>query len=78
MANPKDIESVRVYFDQHKHEIIDRFNATGAGIGKNDPTDDGYVIVVYLKTNKDLPAEPVILDDIPIKFEVTGGFELQN
>lgn len=78
MANPSDIESVREYFNQHKSEIIERFNAAGAGIGKKDASDEDYIIVVYLDTKDKLPTKSVVLDEIPVVFEVTGRFELQN
>ena len=75
MADPKNLESVREYFRTHKDEIIRKYHAEGAGVGKSG--DDRYLIVVYLKNKQDMPSEPVELDGIPLKFEVTGGFKKQ-
>ena len=78
MVDASDLESVRAYFRLHKQEIMERFKAHGVAIGKKNPTDQEYVIVVYLDNAKQLPQTPVILDNISVKFEVTGPFALQK
>jgi hypothetical protein len=78
MPDPKNLESVREYFRGRKEEIMKQYNAEGAGIGKAGAGDDRYAIVVYLKRKQDIPPEPVELDGIPVRFEVTGGFQLQQ
>jgi hypothetical protein len=78
MADPRHLQSVREYFHGHKEEIIRRYNAEGAGIGKQGSGDDRYAIVVYLKSQADRPKAPVEIEGIPLRFEVTGGFHLQR
>lgn len=78
MTDPRKLESVREYFLGRKEEIIRKYNAEGAGIGKQGAGNDPYAIVVYLKSKQDMPSEPVELDGIPVRFEVTGGFHLQR
>ncbi|MDO5972019.1 hypothetical protein Q4Q35_19640 [Flavivirga aquimarina] len=69
------LEDIRAVFKQDKALIIEKYNATGAGIGK-DGTQ--YVIVVYLE-NKLKPNEKVISNwkGIPIKLEFIGTIKPQ-
>lgn len=78
MVNARNLQEVREFFQAHKHEIILRYGAEGAGIGKQSPKDDSYVIVVYLGSRNAIPKETVILEGIPLKFEVTGRFKPQS
>ena len=45
----------------------------GLGIGKHD---DAYVLVVYLPAPRPDLAEPVVVDGVRLKFEVTGRFRV--
>lgn len=73
MTDAMDKQAVRDFFEARKREIIHRYHATGAGIGRPDPNGP-YVIVVYLESQAAVPAEPINLDGVPIRFEVTGKF----
>lgn len=67
------LESVRKVFQKDKKEIIQKYKASGAGIGKQE---DDYVIVVH---NSKIPAKE--REDhwktIPLKFEDIGEIRLQ-
>lgn len=78
MINPKNIDEVRTFFHKNKDDIIEKYHAIGAGIGKKNPQDEGYVIVVYLQDKQFLPENPVILSGVPLKFEITGKLNLQS
>jgi hypothetical protein len=78
VVDNNDLESVRAYFKLHKQEIMQRYKAHGIAIGKKHLSDTEYVIVVYLENNHEVPQEPVTLDGIELKFEVTGPFILQK
>ncbi len=71
MADAKNFDSVRKVLAARRQEIVKRYNAAGAGIGRQG---DEYCITVYLKTARDRPKEPVRVEGIPLKFEVTGEF----
>jgi hypothetical protein len=72
MIDTCDPQIVGQVLDRHRDEIVRRFNATGSGVGKRDPADDTHVIVVYLRSADDIPADPVFIEGIPVKFVVTG------
>ncbi len=72
MTDTTDLESVRQVLAQHKDEILKTYQAVGVGIGKQNLSDKSYVISVYLRSLNDLPAGPVSVDGVPLKFEVTG------
>lgn len=74
MADRGQLERVREHFHRRKEEIIRRYNAVGAGIGRQGSEDNRYAIVVYLRSEADRPKEPVEMDGIPLRFEVTGSF----
>ncbi len=76
--NPKNIDDVRKVLREHKEEIIQQYQAEGVAIGKRHPKDDSYIIVVYLATHRSLLKKPVVVDGIPLQFEVTGRFKLQQ
>lgn len=71
MSNSHTLDEVRRIFQRHKDEIIKLYQAEGAGIGKEDDT---HVIVVYLSSKSHRPDDPVSIEDIPLKFEITGPF----
>jgi hypothetical protein len=74
VADPTDIESVRELLRRKRSELIATYAATGVAIGKREPADQAYVLVVYLASRSMMPAEPHSLEGIPLKFEVTGRF----
>ena len=78
MVDQTNLETVRAFLKNHKEEIIKRYQAEGVAIGKEHPDDKDYVIVVYLHDAKQKPNDPVILDNIKLKFEVTGSFILHR
>lgn len=75
MTDPSNLEEVRALFARHRREIIERYEAHGAGVGRQG---DGYAIVVYLDSADQQPQEPVTLEGVPLKFEVTGPFTLHT
>lgn len=78
MVDTKNLQSVSDYLQAHKDKIISAYNANGVGVGKMKPDDEEYVIVVYINSEQQIPKAPVILDKVPLKFEVTGSFKLQT
>lgn len=78
MVDTKNLKEVSAYLEDHKDAIVQLYNAVGIGIGKLKPSDKSYILVVYLQDNQDLPALPVVLDNIPVKFVVTGTFHLHK
>jgi hypothetical protein len=77
VADPGDLESVRRLLEEHRQEVVRAYRAVGTGIGSSEPGGPGYAIVVYLKEKSDMPAEPVALEGVPLKFVVTGEFRPQ-
>ena len=78
MVDPRDLASVRTYLKEHKADLMQTYHANGIAIGKMNPTDDSYVIVIYLNDKKQKPTESINVDGIPLKFEITGPFVLQH
>ena len=72
MADPFDLESIRVLVKERGQEIIEKYNAEGIGIGKAYPGATSYVIVVYLAFKGRSIDEQEGFEGIPLKFEVTG------
>ena len=68
MVDNKNLSSVRDYLVRNKERIIDDYNAEGVGIGKMDLDDDRQVA----------PENPVKMDGVSFKFEVTGKFVLNT
>lgn len=77
MADSKDLQKVRYVLRRHREQIIKKYQAEGVGIGKNDPKDEKHVITVYLRTGLNMPKESVTIEDVPLKFEITGKFKLK-
>jgi hypothetical protein len=73
MADPLELEAVRSVLASRKDELIARYRAEGAAVGR-DESGEGYAIVVYLATTELLPEEEVEVEGIPLRFEVTGRF----
>jgi hypothetical protein len=77
-SDPQKLEDVRSVLHRNKADIIQRYRAEGVAIGKRQPRDESYVIVVYLSSRDKLPAEAVEIEGIPLHFEITGKFKLQK
>jgi hypothetical protein len=73
MADPLDLQAVRSVLASRKDELISRYRAEGAGVGKEE-SGTGYAIVVYVATSELVPEEHVEVEGIPLRFEVTGRF----
>lgn len=71
MADPSDLYDVRRVLSERRDELLSRFEAHGIGIGRGD---SGYVIVIYLDSPEDRPADAPDVEGVPLKFEVTGPF----
>lgn len=78
MVNDKELSSVQQYLETHKKEIISDYQAEGVAIGKMNPKDEAYIIVVYLRDKQSLPECAVKRDGISFKFEVTGQYVLHT
>lgn len=78
MVDTKNIQSVSDYLQKHKEEIIKTYKAQGVGVGKMAPGDEDFVLVVYLQAPQQVPTNPVMLDNVRLKFEVTGKFTLHT
>lgn len=76
MADPRSLESVRAVLAAHRDELVQRFSASGIGIGRPDP-GGSYVITVYLASSRDVPTVDAI-DGVPLRFEVTGPFRAHS
>jgi hypothetical protein len=67
-----DVEHVRAVLGRHRSDITTRYRAIGTGIGHALPPDEGYAIVVYLEREEHRPAGAVVIEDVPVRFEITG------
>lgn len=76
--NKKALEEVREVLARRKRELIDRFNAEGAAIGKADPKDSSYVITIYIADPSSIPDGSFEVEGIPLKFVVSGRFRAQE
>ena len=74
MADAANLEFVRGVLNRHREELRQRFRAVGIGIGKQAPSSAQHAIVVYLANSGDMPSEPVEVESVPVRFEVTGEF----
>ncbi len=70
------MDHVRVVLDRHREAIKARYRALGTGIGRRSSRDPTLVVVVYLQSEKDRPSGPQFIEDVPLKFEVTGTIHL--
>ena len=78
MVDTKNLQNVLDYFQANKDEIIKTYHAVGAAVGKDLKNNEQYVIVVYLKDKQHIPKEPIFLDNVSLRFEVTGAFNLHS
>jgi hypothetical protein len=74
MANATDLASVRQVLRKHKQQITRDYHATGTGIGKKDTASKEYVIVVYVKSKRDIPSRSVSIEGVSLRFLTTGEF----
>lgn len=70
----KSLEEIRIIFRQDKGEIIEKYSATGAGIGKEG---GDYVIVVYSDSLSKSPNEKLYWKNIPLKIRFIGHVKTQ-
>lgn len=75
MTDTHDLSYVRTVRQRYQEEILTRYHAVGMGIGRAAPPGDGYAIVVYLQSRRDLPETPPTVEGVPLRFEVTGVIE---
>jgi hypothetical protein len=73
----RDKEQVRAVLARHQDAIISRYNAAGVGIGKVHPTDEQYVITVYIEKKGEQPKEQPDVEGVPLMFVVSGAFKIQ-
>ncbi len=78
MHDPTDLETVKNYLQENKDRLIELYDASGLGVGREENGSGRYQIVIYLKDKKKMPLDIILLDGIPLKFEVTGQFNLQT
>ena len=65
-------ESVREVLARHRDQLIDRYDAVGVGLGKQNIHDEDYVIVVYLAAPRRQSVDDVRVEGVPVVFRVTG------
>lgn len=70
----QNMEEIRNVFRQDKAEIILKYNASGAGIGKRDEV---YVIVVYVNPKTLSKPQDTHWKCIPLVFENIGEVRAQ-
>jgi hypothetical protein len=71
-----DLEQVRSILERNQPELLSKPGVVGAGIGARGNGSDGYVIVVYVTSARDIPPEPAAIEGVALRFEVTGPFVL--
>lgn len=74
MATPTDLEHARAVKRAHGAALMERYQASGLAIGRQD---EEYVLVVYLPAPRPDLAAPVAIDGVRLTFEVTGRFRVQ-
>ena len=74
----KDLEGVRDVLARRKRELIERYKAEGAAIGKARPNDSMYVITIYVADRRSVPDGSLEVEGVPLKFVVSGKFEAQE
>src|SRR5215470_5313178 len=55
VADATDLASVRQVLQEHREQIIRDYHAVGVGVGAKDGSSGEYAIVVYLKSERDVP-----------------------
>jgi hypothetical protein len=78
VADATDLASVRQVLQEHREQIIRDYHAVGVGVGAKDGSSGEYAIVVYLKSERDVPSQPVTVDGVSIQFVVTGEFRAHS
>lgn len=77
MGETRTREHVREVLAKHREELLASPGAVGVGVGKQSLDDEDYVIVVYLESEPSEDSEPVLVEDVPVVFRVTGQIKLQ-
>jgi hypothetical protein len=77
VSEEQRLARARDVLQRHKEELMRTYGAVGAGIGKDDPKAPDYVIVVYLESPRQVP-EDASVEGVPLRFEVTGRFQVQR
>jgi len=80
-GRPKDLATVKKIQQRYGEQIFDAFDGVvGHGIGAAEPgsapkpSEDAFIIVVYLEDSSGRPAEAHSLKGVPLRFTVTGEF----
>jgi hypothetical protein len=73
-----ELEQVRSVLERNQAELLSRPGVVGAGIGACRNGCDGYLIVVYVVSARDIPQQPAAIEGIPLRFEATGPFVLRS
>lgn len=63
------LEEIKNVFYLDKDEIIKKYSATGAGIGKEN---DNYIIVVYTNDRSQTSGNNLEWKDIPLRMKYIG------
>ncbi len=77
MADAHNLESVRKVLQAHRTQIMSDHGAAGIGIGRAQDDAKAYVLVVYMHTADRIPKETVVVEGIPLTFEISGELKLQ-
>ena len=78
MTEPNTLERVTRVRERHDRKLLARPGVVGVGTGRArtdprpSPEADDYVIVVSVRSPRDLPRSPVVVEGVPVRFEVTG------
>lgn len=78
MADARNLESVRKVLQTHRTQIMSDYGAAGIGIGRAQEDATAYVLVAYMQTGGRIPKDTVVVEGIPLSFEITGEIKLQS
>ncbi|EEP73942.1 hypothetical protein MCAG_04269 [Micromonospora sp. ATCC 39149] len=67
------LDAARRVLAARRADIVRRYSASGAGIGRPDPTGP-YVITVYVTDPALVPGGPERVDGVHLHFVLTGPF----
>lgn len=73
MQMKNNLEEIKNIFHLDKDEIIQKYSATGAGIGKEE---GNYIIVVYTNNKSKASENSLAWKDIPLKIKYVGDIKL--
>ena len=69
MPKSNTLDDVRRVNASYRDRIVRTYNAIGTGIGR---VDGQYVITVYIRNIQQRPTKEVLIEGVPLRFEVTG------